>query len=210
MTRHLSRRRGRHAATHARRPWLRLLIALVLTATATAVVRAEVASVFYVPSASMEPTLHGCPGCADDRILVNRLSYAFSTPARGDIVVFTGTGDWAAVGQHERTLVKRVVAVAGDTVVCCDAEGRVVVNDEPVTEPYVVHNTAPRAFDPVRVPAGHLWVLGDNRDDSADSRDHGLVAVDDVVGKAVARVWPPSRLGALPGGPGALSTPPGR
>lgn len=197
MTYILSRRRGRHARPRAGHWWGRLVLLAAGMFVVVFVVRTTVADVFYVPSASMEPTLHGCPGCTDDRILVNRLAYEFSGPQRGDVVVFRGTGDWLPPGGGDRTLVKRVIAVAGDTVVCCDPAGRVQLNGQAVTEPYLGSDDH-RPFGPVTVTPGHLWVMGDNRSQSADSRDHGLITTDVVIGRAVARVWPLTRWAALP------------
>lgn len=184
---------------------------------------------FFIPSGSMEPTLHGCAGCAGDRVLVNKIVYYFGDPQPGDIVVFEGPDTWApevqlepptnwvssalstlgrAIGvgpPSEKDYVKRVVAVGGQTVECCDAQGRVLVDGEPLDEPYI---TMPkpletRSFPAVTVPEGRLWVMGDNRAGSADSSFHisdkysGTVAVDDVIGKAGLIVWPFSRFTIL-------------
>jgi len=184
---------------------------------------------FFIPSSSMEPTLHGCPGCTGDRVLVNKIVYYFGDPQPGDIVVFEGPETWApevqlaepanwfasimgtlgrAIGvgpPSEKDYVKRVVAVGGQTVQCCDPEGRVLVDGEPVDEPYIVTNNPleSRSFEPITVPEGRLWVMGDNRAGSADSRSHrsdrysGTVAVDDVIGKGAVIVWPFSRFTML-------------
>jgi len=105
----------------------------------------------------------------------------------------------------EDDFVKRVIATEGQTVQCCDPEGRVTVDGEPIEEPYIFENTPieSRAFGPVTVPEGRLWVMGDHRSASADSRSHigdeygGTVGVDDVIGKAAVIVWPVSRFGLL-------------
>lgn len=184
---------------------------------------------FFIPSGSMEPTLHGCTGCTGDRVLVNKIVYYFGDPQPGDIVVFEGPDTWApevqiaepanwfssimatlgrAIGvgpPSEKDYVKRVVAVAGQTVECCGADGRVLVDGEAVDEPYIVTNNPlqSRSFAPVTVPEGRLWVMGDNRAGSADSRSHvsdqysGTIAVDDVIGKAAVIVWPFSRFTML-------------
>jgi signal peptidase I len=177
----------------------------------------------------MEETLHGCAGCTGDRVLVNKVPYWFGEPEPGDIVVFKGPDTWTpevtvtepgnwfsgamlwlgrTVGvapPSEDDFVKRVIAVGGQTVQCCDPEGRVTVDGEPLDEPYI-HENSPiesRAFGPVTVPEGRLWVMGDHRSASADSKVHmgdqysGTVGVDDVIGKAALIVWPISRFGML-------------
>ncbi|MFE0644689.1 signal peptidase I [Streptomyces sp. NPDC058877] len=189
---------------------------------------------FLIPSGSMEPTLQ-----VGDRILVNKLAYRFgSEPRRGDLVVFDGTGSFvgepprgnpvtgllqdgaAALGlaePDETDFVKRVIGIGGDRVVCCDQDGRLTVNGEPVAEPYVMLGDRPSGvpFDIV-VPPDRLWVMGDHRSQSSDSRDHlgspggGMVPVDRVVGRADWIVWPFGRWAVVPGTDafGAVPAPP--
>ena len=144
---------------------------------------------FQIPSGSMEQALR-----IGDRVLVNKLAYRFgAVPQRGDIVVFDGTGYFG-----HADYVKRVVGVGGDHVVCCDREGRIQVNGRPVDESGFLYpgdspSTVP--FDVV-VPGGTLFVLGDHRSDSSDSRDHlgspggGMIPVGDVIGRADGIIWP--------------------
>ena len=148
---------------------------------------------FSVPSASMQPTLE-----VGDRFIAEKLSYRTGTPHRGDVVVFSGAGSWDAPGQ-EQVYVKRVIAVAGDTVSCCDSKGRVVVNGSALWEGYVLDDDH-RPFAPLVVPKGYVWVMGDHRKVSGDSRDHGLVPVEEVIGRGVVRVWPLTHTGSLPRG----------
>jgi signal peptidase I len=182
----------------------------------TLLLRAFVVQAFYIPSGSMEDTLQ-----VGDRVLVNKIVHHFRDIRRGEIVVFDGldsftpeftaaepTNPVAKAGQalgsvlgitppDERDFIKRVVGVAGDRVRCCDAEGRLIVNGHPIDEPYLHPGDAPSRteFDIV-VPPGRLWVMGDHRSRSADSRAHlgdpggGTVPTDKVIGRAFAVVWP--------------------
>ena len=208
----------------------------VLTGVALLVmllVRGLLVQSFYVPSGSMEPTIR--PG---DRILVNKTA-AGDDLQRGDVVVFDGTSSFAAADRSphqsegivgrvlggaaslfgvdlgEQDFVKRIVGLPGDRVVCCDAQGRVSVNGTAVEESYLPQGVSPSdtTFD-VTVPADRLWLMGDNRSNSADSRAHlgdpggGMVRASDVVGRAAATYWPLDRLGAF-ATPPALSSIPG-
>ncbi|SHG08731.1 signal peptidase I [Streptoalloteichus hindustanus] len=204
---------------------------LVLTALVlTFLIQTFLARVYVIPSQSMEQTLHGCGGCTNDRVLVDKVTYRFSDPGPGDVVVFKGPDSWGrnsefagsrssnpvvrwfqdlgsavGIGQpDERDFVKRVIAVGGQTVEW-DAEAKKVkVDGKLLDEPYIhwEEGTGPEnvePFGPVTVPAGHLWMMGDNRNFSADSRAHmqddaqGTVPVDNVIGKARVIVLPPSR-----------------
>lgn len=172
--------------------WLpggRITLTLLLCLLFLLAVNAFVARPFEIPSGSMERGLR--PG---DRVLVNKLAYRFGDgPERGDVVVFDGTGYFG-----DADYIKRVVGVGGDHVVCCDGEGRIRVNGRSVDEsgflfPGDSPSTVP--FDVV-VPDGRLFVLGDHRSGSSDSRDHlgspggGMIPVDEVIGRADGIVWP--------------------
>ncbi len=145
---------------------------------------------FLIPSDSMEPAYRD-----GDRVLVNKLAYRFGAkPERGEVVVFDGTGYFG-----DGDYIKRVVGVGGDRVTC-DGRGRIAVNGRPLDEPYLHPGDTPStvAFDVV-VPEDTLFVLGDHRSASRDSRDHlgspggGMIPLDAVVGRADWTVWPPSR-----------------
>jgi signal peptidase I len=197
-------------------PWWQEMLVLLGTALVLAVVvKTFFVQAFYIPSGSMEPTLN-----VNDRILVQKVSYWNGDVHRGDIVVFDDPGGWlgqeAQVQPHNTVqralelfglfptgghLVKRVIGVEGDHVRCCDRHGDIVVNGVPLDESYLPKRVHPSDSDfDVTVPEDHLWVMGDNRGASSDSRAHtgapgaGFVAVDDVVGKVWAIVWPGSRL----------------
>ena len=203
-----------------------LPVLLVVAFVLALLIKAFLVQAFFIPSGSMEPTLHGCPGCPGDRVLVNKVPYYFGDPQPGDVVVFRGPEAWApefqateptnivqsvllglgrAIGTappDEKDFVKRVVATGGQTVQCCDTDGRVTVDGQPLDEPYIAFDSPieTRSFGPVTVPAGRLWVMGDNRAGSADSRSHvddgamGTIPVENVIGKASVIVWPISRV----------------
>ncbi|MCX5046195.1 signal peptidase I [Aldersonia sp. NBC_00410] len=221
--------------------WRELPILIVVALLLSFLLQTFIARVYLIPSESMEPTLHGCAGCTGDRILVEKLSYTFGDPKPGDVIVFLGPDSWSAdyqsirsdnsvirtmqnagsvfgvVPPDENDLVKRVIATGGQTVECCDDQGRVMVNGKPLDEPYVVNDfpfvpgqltcdterKSGRCFGPVTVPDGNLWMMGDNRNNSADSRYHvgdelqGTVPVDNVRGKAVFIILPPGRMGTI-------------
>ena len=192
----------------------RELIVIVVVALALSVlVRTFVAQAFYVPSSSMENTLK-----VQDRILVSKLSTQLGGVNRGEIVVFTDTGGWLPPAEQPtglagaarnalmwvgllpsdtgEDLVKRVIGVAGDHVVCCNTKSQIVLNGVPLVEPYVKpgSSTDQVKFDIV-VPQGRVFVMGDNRADSSDSRFHldvekGTIPAANVVGRVVAVIWP--------------------
>lgn len=212
---------GRSAARRGQGFWhgVRELVVVVVAALViSALVRTFLLQAFWVPSGSMEQTL-----VRGDRILVWKPG---AQPGHGDVVVFRDPGDWLAdpppaeglsglfgragtfLGILPSTsgddLVKRVIGVGGDTIECCSPDGRVVRNGEPIDEPYVYPGdpTDQLTFS-VRVPEGRLFVMGDHRSDSADSRYHldeqdGTVPDDNVVGIAKVIMWPISRWATLP------------
>lgn len=209
--------RGKHAREKKRvHPFWRGLrevaLIVVFALVLSALIRAFLLQAFYVPSASMEDTLR--PG---DRIVASKITTAISGVKRGEVVVFKDPGGWlppqAPPPDDWRTslrqgltfigvlpsdsgddLVKRVIGIGGDRVACCDAEGRIVVNGVPLDEDYIIGPTDQVRFD-ITVPEGSMFVLGDNRGDSRDSRYHldvndGGVPVEDAVGRVFVVVWP--------------------
>jgi signal peptidase I len=207
--------------------WIEMVVLIAIALVLTTVIQTFVARVFLIPSESMEQTLHGCPNCYGDRVLVDKVTYLFHDPRPGDVVVFERPSTWSrsdfgtqqgsdswlrkvtslltlgVVGSNEDDVVKRVIAVGGQTVRCCDEQGRVEVNGSSLDEPYIYWtNGAPdgrQEFGEITIPDGMLWVMGDNRNNSSDSRFQGgggiagLVPVDNVIGKARYVVLPPSR-----------------
>ncbi len=161
-----------------------LLVAFVLL---FGVVRPFIVESFYVPSESMVPTL-----LVGERLLVNKFIYRFAEPERGDIVVFRAR---KADGE-EVNLVKRVLGLPGDEIAVQD--GVLLLNGVPQKERYLNRDPADESsFGPTRVPPGYVFVMGDNRARSFDSRFFGPVPEKTIVGEAFLRVWPPSRLGLL-------------
>jgi len=209
--------------------WIELPILVVVALALTFVIQTFVARVYVIPSGSMQLTLNGNNG-SGDRILVDKVVYDFHAPRPGDVVVFKGPAGWdqteyyvnssgnpvthwlhqiaSSIGiakPDEYDLVKRVVAIGGQTVACCDSRNRIMVDGKPLDEPYVYWEpdrggpAQQLRFGPVTVPKGDLWVMGDNRNNSDDSRYqngggiHGVVPASNVIGKARTIIWPPSR-----------------
>jgi signal peptidase I len=206
-----------------RRRFVRDLLLLVGSAIMfTVLAKVFVAQAFLVPTGSMADTLR--PG---DRVLVSKLAYHFTGAHRGEIVVFSGTGSWgpsprpaasplarwyrdaltaAGLASNGTDYIKRVIGLPGDHVACCNARGLITVNGIPLHEGDYLYPGEQPSDQPfhVIVPPGRLWVMGDHRADSADSRDHaadpgdGTIPESAVVGRALVVVWPPSQLGSLP------------
>jgi signal peptidase I len=162
-----------------------LVILLISFALVFGFVRPFVVEAFYIPSQSMVPTLK-----VQDRVLVNKFIYRFSEPERRDIVVFQ------SVEGGGEDLIKRVVGLPGDEIAV--RGGRLFVNGEPQTEPYVNKKFPDRStFAPTRVPKGHYFMMGDNRANSRDSRFFGPVPEKNIEGEAFLRFWPLDRIGSL-------------
>lgn len=194
--------------------------------------------IYVIPSGSMEPTLHGCRNCVNDKIYVDKLTPHVSTPKAGDVVVFEGTPSWNAgyveprsdqagvamlqdigaflgvVVPRENTLVKRVIATEGQTVRCLPGDAGVLVDGKQIQEDFVLsppQRTVPKElracggkfFGPITVPQGGLFVMGDNRTNSADSRFHtedvffGTIPEKSVIGYPRLIVYPLSRAGVI-------------
>jgi signal peptidase I len=172
---------------------IRLLIVVVIAAVIATLLRTYVVAPYYIPSASMEPTLHGCTGCNNDHVLVDKLSYKMHDIHRGDVVVFHRPKAWQV---SEKVLIKRVIGLPGDTLTAKD--GIVYVDGLALSEPYVdkacQSGTTNFPSKPVTVPDGEAFVMGDNRCDSSDSRRFGAIPDSAVIGRAFLIVWPLGRL----------------
>jgi signal peptidase I len=200
--------------------WRFVLLALALALLISGVIRSLWLDVYYIPSASMEP-LFG----SGDRILVSRTDFQFEPVRRGDVVVFDGrgtfaplnsgngplqdavsaAGHWLGVTGSDTTYIKRVIGLPGDHVVCCNGDQQLTVNGQVLAEPYLYGgDVASKQKFSVIVPEGRLWLLGDHRSMSADSRSllgapgGGMVPLGRVIGRPVQIIWPLERFAAVP------------
>lgn len=189
--------------------WVELPILVIVALAVAVLIKTFLVQAFWIPSESMLPTLE-----INDRVLVNKLSYVFGEPERGDVVVF----DPPFATEEEREplleaivrnvaeslglqqpavedLIKRVIAVGGEQIEVKD--NRVLVDGVPIFEPYLNPDSFMPDFGPVEVPDGYVFVMGDNRSRSQDSRRFGPIDADSIVGRAFVRVWPFKRWGGL-------------
>ncbi|UWP87369.1 signal peptidase I [Dactylosporangium fulvum] len=209
--------------------WQELPLLLIVAFCLAVLIRTFLVQAFFIPSGSMEETL-----LVGDRVLVNKVLYDVREPERGEVVVFQGPPNWAPENQidkdagffaelgrtvgdlvgfsqpGEKDFIKRVIGLPGDTVACCDVQGRVTVNGYPLDESSYVYEDSPldavpnprqctaRRFDPVKVEPGQMFVMGDHRGVSQDSRCQGQVPIENVIGRAFVILWPSSRWGWLP------------
>ena len=222
----------RRTATQARRRrriswWVELIALFAFALLIMLVIKTYVIQAFFIPSSSMEDTLD-----IGDKVLVNKLIYHVRPIDRGDIIVFNGEGSWdppsppqssdpivrwasefghavvglfgISPGVHD--YIKRVIGLPGDHVACCNDRGQVTVNGVPLSEKSYLYPGNPPSMTKfsIRVPPGRLWVMGDHRDVSYDSRGHigdpggGTIPEGQVVGRAFLILWPPSRFRVLP------------
>lgn len=192
--------RPRHEPENA---WVEGLKTIGLSAILAFGIRTFVAEARYIPSGSMLPTLQ-----INDRLIVDKLSYKFQDPQRGDIVVFSPTD--VLKKQYKDAFIKRIIGLPGDKVEVKNS--RVYINDEPLQEGYIAE---PPQYNwgPETVPQGQYLVLGDNRNNSYDSHFWGFVPHDNIIGRAIVRFWPPERLGEInhpplyPAAPSATTSP---
>ncbi|HBB32580.1 MAG TPA: signal peptidase I [Cyanobacteria bacterium UBA8803] len=169
-------------------PWVEGVKTIVLSCFLAIGIRSFVAEARYIPSGSMEPTLQ-----INDRLIIDKLSYKFRDPQRGDIVVFSPT-DALKKQNFKDAFIKRIIGLPGNTVEV--KGGRVYIDNRPLREKYI--EEAPNYnFGPVKVPADQYLVLGDNRNNSYDSHYWGFVPRDKIIGRAIVRFWPVTRVGEL-------------
>jgi len=190
---------------------VRETVVLVVLAILLAVIfKSFLVQAFYIPSGSMEPTLN-----ISDRVLVEKVSYRFGEVKDGDVIVFvhdlpgvepesrnpvvrffTGLGQAIGVAPpSDRDFIKRVVGVPGDRITC--QQGALIRNGRPVSEPYLAPGTTTENCTPTTVQPGKLFVMGDNRGNSEDSRTFGQIDRSSIVGRAFVRIWPLSHTGWL-------------
>ncbi len=172
-------------------PWIEGLQTIGLSVVLALGIRQFVAEARFIPSGSMEPTLQ-----IDDRLVVEKISYRFNPPERGDIIVFQAPQRALdAVGSTTKdAYIKRVIGLPGDSVEV--KEGKVFINGEALSENYI---QAPPAYTwgPETVPDEQYLVLGDNRNSSSDGHVWGFLPKESIIGRAVVRFWPPDRIGGL-------------
>lgn len=170
-------------------PWVEALQTIGLSVVLALGIRHFVAEARYIPSGSMEPTLQ-----INDRLVIEKVSYHFNPPQRGDIVVFWPPEKLTPPGQRRDAFIKRVIGLPGDVVEV--SNGQVIINGEVITEDYI---KAPPDYTwgPETVDEGAYLVLGDNRNSSYDGHAWGFLPQENIIGKASVRFWPPSRLGWL-------------
>jgi len=197
---------------------------IVVALVVSLFIKTFIVQFFFIPSGSMENTLQ-----IDDRVAVNRIPFISNNIKRGDVVVFRDPDNWLPAADTESApfviakvkvalvavgilpnpakqyLVKRVVGVAGDRVICCTTTGKITVNGQEMVEPYIYADNVPSDmnFD-VTVPNGKLWVMGDHRGASADSRYHqedinkGFVPLNRITGRVLAVIWPIKNISLVP------------
>jgi signal peptidase I len=170
-------------------PWVEGLQTIGLSIVLAFGIRTFVAEARYIPSGSMLPTLE-----INDRLVVEKVSYYFNSPERGDIVVFWPPESLTLPGERRDAFIKRIIGLPGDIVEIYD--GQVFVNDQPLEEGYI-QEPPNYQWGPEQVPEGQYLVLGDNRNSSYDSHSWGFVPEENIIGKAMVRFWPPKRLGWL-------------
>ena len=189
MTRSLKQKQQQPPPYHQENPWLEAIKTLVTALILALGIRTFVAEARYIPSSSMEPTLE-----INDRLIIEKISYHFREPERGDVVVFN-TNDITPLEENFKdAFIKRVIGLPGETIAV--KTGKVFVNGKPLSENYIAQSPQ-YDYGPAIVPPGHYLVLGDNRNNSYDSHYWGFVPKKNIIGRAAVRFWPLGRVGEI-------------
>jgi len=188
--------------------WRELPFLIVVALVVAVIIKTFLVQAFFIPSASMRDTL-----LEGDRVMVNKLAFRFGEPHRGDVIVFDSPlvehdntesflgkvvrniGEALGVSTPESALIKRVIALGGETIEIRD--NRIYIDGVALDEPYLTRPVSMNAFGPLAIPEGFVFVMGDNRNQSEDGRVFGPIPEADIIGRAFVRVWPPSRWGGL-------------
>jgi signal peptidase I len=172
------------------RSWQENLVLIAIALCLAVFIRTFVAEPRYIPSESMLPTLH-----TGDRIVVEKVSYRFHPPVTGDIIVFQPSPELQRRGYAQnQAFIKRIIGKPGEVISV--AGGQVYLNGQPLTEAYIAEPPE-QPFGPVTIPKGEFFVMGDNRNDSNDSRYWGFLPSENIIGRARFRFWPLERIGML-------------
>lgn len=169
-------------------PVVEIVKTVAMAAVLSFGIRTFVAEARYIPSSSMEPTLQ-----INDRLIIEKMTYRFHEPKRGDVIVFNAT-ETLQEQNFKEAFIKRIIGLPGDTVKV--SNGQVMVNGQVLEEVYIKENPD-YEYGPVTVPSGEYLVLGDNRNNSYDSHYWGFVPEDKIIGRAFVRFWPLQRLGSI-------------
>lgn len=188
MTESLNKEPNQQTQTDRENPWLEIVKTVATAAILAFGIRTFVAEARYIPSSSMEPTLE-----INDRLIIEKISYHFRQPERGDVVVFSPTKALQEQNFNE-AFIKRVIGLPGETVEV--KNGKVYINNQPLKENYIAEKPI-YDYGPVVVPKGQFLVLGDNRNNSYDSHYWGFVPLENIIGRAFVRFWPLDRAGEI-------------
>ncbi len=188
MTRAQDKEPEKQLGEKVENPWIEGLKTIVLSGVLAFGIRTFVAEARYIPSGSMLPTLQ-----INDRLIIDKITYNFRDPQRGDIVVFSPT-DELKRQNFKDAFIKRVIGLPGEEVEV--KGGRVYVNGQPLREKYIEEQPN-YSYGPVKVPSNQYLVLGDNRNNSYDSHYWGFVPREYIIGRAVVRFWPLNRVGEI-------------
>ena len=188
--------------------WKELPVLIVMALVVAVLIKTFLVQAFFIPSASMHDTL-----LEGDRVMVNKLAFRFGEPGRGNVIVFDSpleesthggnifgatlrnVGESLGISTPDTALIKRVIAIGGDTVEIRD--NRVLINGTAIDEPYLPQGVSMPDFGPLEIPTDHVFVMGDNRNHSEDGRRFGPIHKSSIIGRAFVRVWPPTRWGGL-------------